>query len=178
MAKKEKSEEVLSKGELKKLAEAIKESELEENIEKSEEIIQDNKFQEFFKPESFSPVLEKVQETPEINLEQVAATHTLLEKPKEEDGFNYAATPEQKDEPKYQHTESINYATLENTTTDINKLTIDPLERRETRFMPSEQGGFKSSNVETYISPKKTEIQKLGTQDPFERKEVKYKASR
>jgi len=116
-----KTKEKSSKKELKKLAEAIKEKGLVESLEKQEEspkelkesssfleesqtkekLIQETKFIESpIKVEDFSPSLKPVQtsrQDPEISdLEQVASSFPLQEKPKDKEDFGYTANPEEK----------------------------------------------------------------------------------
>ncbi len=160
--------------------EKTEESDLEEEVEEQEINIDENKFQEFFQQEDFSPVLEKIQGPQEhLDLEQVAESAPTPEKFNEEDDFKYIKSAEQGDEPKYHNSESISYENVQNVgRVDMDKIQIDPLERRKTQFAASETRTPESSTVENYVAPKQVEIQKLGTQHPLEKKEVKYKPSR
>ena len=175
-----------------------KENELEEDIENEDtekrindkqtkgpinENIEENKFQEFFQTEDFSPVLEKIfRDARPINLEQVAFSQSLSEKAdseKEENNSGYLTKIKTDDEPKYVNTGSSDYINIQMPSRfDLENERTDSCERKEIKF------GFSSQNKESNNQEPKYQLERPDFQntkkrnDPFERKEIKYKPLR
>ena len=164
------------KTEESELEEEIEETELQEDLEKaSEKIIREDEFQ-FAQPfEEFAsvsiPILEKTK-APAESLEQevISAPPSAKPEKKEEEDFKYGIA-KQKEEAKYQmHEREI---------TAPKRVDIETLGREQ--FPQIQKAGFISAQEriapvtpEEYISVKNQEIEKLGRESPFEKKEIKY----
>jgi len=163
----------------KELEEETEDSELEEEIEEEQEFLDENKFVEFMQTSkgSFSTALEKVnssQETP-INLEQDLIQSTSFDKKKsEEDPFNYSSKINQEDQPKYQ---SFEQEVFQPHTTDITSLGMDSFQQKNEIGFTSSIKDFGPPAQEQYTPIKNQDISDLGKENPFEKKEVKYKLS-
>ncbi len=179
MAKKKKAKAKPKIKEIKK-----EESELEKDIEETEEIVEENKLQKFLQAKSFSPVLEKIQETPEpLDLEQVAGSAPLPEKPKEKEEFKYSGRAEQKEEQKYQDIESIKYeqplGALPSRVDITSMGKGDLIQKPEIHLTASPESRLaESPKYEKYEAVKRFEMEKAGKQNLLEKKEIKYTPSK
>ncbi len=176
----------------------IKESELEEEVneeveedeeEIEEEIFEDedsdfidkNKFIEFMQnPQgSFSTTLEQVNSSQEIpiSLEQDLMQSTTFDKGNlKDDPFNYSAKiNNSEDQPKYQSYED---EISQPHATDLTSLGMNSSNQMPEVGFTNSLKEFESSAQEKYNPVKTQDISSLGKENPFERKEVKYKSSR
>ena len=153
------------------------ESELEEQVDKIEEEINDNQFQEFLKPssEDFSPVLEKIADAPElVNLEQDVSSSTFTENKKEEDTkydeVNYETVREELRKNENLLVKQFAPIRIENAGKDLHP------QLRDMTFVNPELHELKRTekNLETDYVPK---AERLDTDErlPFQQTERKYK---
>ncbi len=157
------------------------ESELEEEIKEEEETIEIENFHEFIQQpienlliQDTSPSLEQINISSEvpIRLEQGLAGSHFTETTNKENSSKYNFTTNQEDEPKYQSHEEQTFTPKRTEIENLGRTEFS--QRQEIGFMPSQERS--STTQENYINPKAQEIEKLGrNENPFERKEIKYK---
>ncbi len=157
------------------------ESELEEDIEKAEEEIDDSRFVEFLQPiKSRAPVLGRnlpLEELPDFGVELLESVGFEKKKEDDKEGFKYLAGAENKEEPKYIDMGGEHIAGTSRV--EIIGLGRGSLfEKQNVFFKPSELGIEQSQNLEKYTSPDRFDIEKAGKGNPFEKRDVKYKPSR
>jgi hypothetical protein len=171
-----------------KRPEEKKEIKIEEIVKKAEKEIERKKseqpefeqFPEEWEFETGSPSLGKINASPRsvISLEEdLSQTTPAPVKKDEEDSFKYSFKGETSGEPKYQHYESESVSEFF-PKTEIESLGRTMPERREIGFTSSAEAKPAETNFEKYTPAKRFEGEKLGRENPLERKEIKYKPSR
>ncbi len=181
-SKKEKSKK---KKEIQIDTSKIKEkSELEKDIVKNEEEINDEEFEEFFETPGFrgtSPSLRKINSSPVmgIRLEGDLTEDSDFNKSENNDSFKYDIGKISNEESKYQQYEAGNVSAVFQRTEIENIGKTDLFERREVGFMGSpEIRAGDVAETERYNPVRRLEKEKLGRENFLEEKEIKYKPLR
>ena len=161
------------------------ESGLKENLEEAEEKIEEDKFVEFIAPsnESSSTALNQVAVASELratDLEQDLSNVVGLETKEEDDPFKYKIGADPEQGPKYINSGNEIERTVSPSSVDIMSL------GKKQSLLPGEIGFSASPTTKIgetnepgkYELPSRTDINKLGKSDPFQKQEVKYESSK
>ena len=156
----------------KEIKKKFEESDLEKDIEKREDVIEESEFQEFLQPTQVSaPVLTKVETATQEPLESTIASTPISQSKEKETKIDYIA----RNEPKYS-----NITTEDNLDEKKNESEIRPPVLRQTesgRFRqeiltPQREAGTEIGNVSEGIETSTLEQRRT---EPFETQEKKYR---
>lgn len=158
--------------------------ELEEEIKETEETIESENFNEFIQNtieipliQNTSPSLEKINIVPEIpvRLEQGITDSHFTDDSDEENNFKYNFIKNNKDESKYQSDGEQIFTPQRTEIETLGKTNL--FQKQEVGFIHTQEKRL--TTQEDYINPNSQKIEELGkNENPFERKEIKYKPIR
>lgn len=155
----------------KKEIEKTEESDLEKDIEETEDIIEESEFQEFLQPTQISaPVLTKV-ETTQTPLESTIASSPITETKEKETGVDYVA----RNDPKYSNAIATDNLDEKKYESEFRPPVLRQTESRRLRqenLTPQREAGIELGNVSEGIET--TTLEQKRT-EPFETQEKKYR---